>query len=419
MAARMQRTRTPGVYKRGSRYVFVYRCNGKQRWESCRTLEDARRAKQARATDIERGEFEPRSRLTLHEYAREWVLRYNGRGRRGFRDATRDEYSRLLEQYALRHFSERARLTEITPSAITRFVAWLCNAEAQGRRAAEMRRKAKAEKLGVPPNRLALTEDGKPPAAVVLSDKTVRNALGPLRACLASAVREGLLRSNPAREADLPHRPGIEDDGEVVRALTRTQLATFLRLAPERHRLLFELLASTGLRISEAVALQWRHIHLDGSSPHVKVRRAIVRDTVGPPKTRYSRRDVPISDGLVVKLRCARRDSEWPDVEDPVFPSLRGSSLQPDNLRRRAFKPTAEEAGVPWAAFHTLRHTCASLLFAEGRNAVQVQRWLGHHSAAFTLATYVHLLDGDLGEPLTLESELCCAAMEDLPTALN
>jgi hypothetical protein len=41
-----------------------------------------------------------------------------------------------------------------------------------------------------------------------------------------------------------------------------------------------------------------------------------------------------------------------------------------------------------------------TLLFAEGRNAVQVQRWLGHHSPAFTLATYVHLLDGDVGAPL-------------------
>ncbi len=65
-------------------------------------------------------------------------------------------------------------------------------------------------------------------------------------------------------------------------------------------------------------------------------------------------------------------------------------------------KPIAEEAGVPWAAFHTLRHTCASRLFSQGRNAVQVQRWLGHHSPAFTLATYVHLLDGDdLGGPLS------------------
>jgi hypothetical protein len=38
-------------------------------------------------------------------------------------------------------------------------------------------------------------------------------------------------------------------------------------------------------------------------------------------------------------------------------------------------------------------------MFAAGRNARQVQHWLGHHSAAFTLATYVHLLDGDLGGP--------------------
>jgi len=42
----------------------------------------------------------------------------------------------------------------------------------------------------------------------------------------------------------------------------------------------------------------------------------------------------------------------------------------------------------------------ACRLFAEGRNAVQVQRWLGHHWASFTL-DYVHQLDSDLGEPLT------------------
>lgn len=42
------------------------------------------------------------------------------------------------------------------------------------------------------------------------------------------------------------------------------------------------------------------------------------------------------------------------------------------------------------------------MLFAAGRNAVQVQHWLGHHSAAFTLATYVHLLDGDIGESLSV-----------------
>jgi integrase len=77
-----------------------------------------------------------------------------------------------------------------------------------------------------------------------------------------------------------------------------------------------------------------------------------------------------------------------------------------ENLRRRVLMPAMEEAGAPWAGFHALRHTCASMLFARGANAVQVQRWLGHHSAAFTLETYVHLLDGKLGEALDLEAEL-------------
>ena len=69
-------------------------------------------------------------------------------------------------------------------------------------------------------------------------------------------------------------------------------------------------------------------------------------------------------------------------------------------------RPAAEQAGLDWIGFHTFRHTCASMLFDEGRNAVQVQHWLGHHSASFTLATYVHLLDGTLPEPLRLPDEL-------------
>src|SRR5947209_14315865 len=124
MAAPLEKTRTPGIYKRGSWYVFSYRVQGKQRWESCRTLEEARRAKSARHTDIGRGEFEERSRVTLHEYLREWVERYQGTGRRGYREETRDEDRRLLERQALRYFSEKLKLTELTPSMIAGFVSW-------------------------------------------------------------------------------------------------------------------------------------------------------------------------------------------------------------------------------------------------------------------------------------------------------
>lgn len=59
-------------------------------------------------------------------------------------------------------------------------------------------------------------------------------------------------------------------------------------------------------------------------------------------------------------------------------------------------KAAAKKAGVPWAGPHALRHTCATMLFRNGLNAKQVQLWLGHHSPAFTLATYVHLLPDDM-----------------------
>jgi integrase len=88
--------------------------------------------------------------------------------------------------------------------------------------------------------------------------------------------------------------------------------------------------------------------------------------------------------------------------EDLVFADTRGGYLHVGNLRRRVLMPAREEADLAWVGFHSFRHTCASRLFKAGRNAVQVQRWLGHHSAAFTLARYVHLLEGDLGEALPL-----------------
>lgn len=122
MAARMQKTRTPGIYKRGGRYLFSYRVEGKQHWESCRTLDEARRKRAARQTDLERGEFQEQSRITLHEYAREWIERYQGTGRRGFREETRIDYRVVLGRFALTYFPERLRLIDVTPRHIV--VLW-------------------------------------------------------------------------------------------------------------------------------------------------------------------------------------------------------------------------------------------------------------------------------------------------------
>lgn len=211
------------------------------------------------------------------------------------------------------------------------------------------------------------------------------------------------MRHNPTTGAGLPHREHVRDnDGEEVRALSREQLGAFLAVVHTRHRTMFRLLAVTGLRVSELIALEWRHLRLDGSEPAVRVRRAIVRRRVEPPKSRHGRRDVPLSSELVSELRVRRQGAKRSSDEDLVFPSLDGTVLIPENLRRRVVRPTAEEVGTPWAGFHTFRHTCAAILFERGLNVKQVQRWLGHHSPSFTLDTYVHLLDERLPAPIEI-----------------
>jgi integrase len=415
MAAKLERTRTPGIFKRGSRYVFSYRVNGKQRWESCRTLEEARRAKAARQTDIGRGEFEERSRLTLHQYLigrpdqgePGWIDRYQGMGRRGFREETRSEYRGLIAKYVIRHFSPRLKLTEVSPSQAAGFVAWLCD----GREQAKLEHQINVERA-----RAAGRREPTPLAADAtreLSDNTVRNVLSPLRAALATARREGLIRHNPVSEVALPHRARIEQDEDRPRPFPRIQVESengetetietmelVVSLVHPNHRLMFELLAATGVRRSELLALEGRHLALDGDRPHVKIRQRVRRRrghglVVGPPKSRYARRDVPIPVDLADRLRALSIAGE-----ELVFRSSVGTMLDPDNLADRVLAPACAEADVAWAGFHTFRHTVASRLFAAGRNPVQVQRWLGHHSPSFTLDVYVHLLNDDLGEPV-------------------
>jgi integrase len=63
----------------------------------------------------------------------------------------------------------------------------------------------------------------------------------------------------------------------------------------------------------------------------------------------------------------------------------------------KVLRPAREAAGLDWLTFHGLRHTCASLLFANGKNLKQVQHWLGHSSPQLTQNTYLHLMDDGLG----------------------
>jgi len=369
MAAPLRCTTTPGVYERGSRWVAVYREDGRQRKQSAATFREAREIKLRRtAQEAARG-----AGSTLHGYALQWVDHYAGRGANDvINDRTRREYRRLLITYALVYFTPEESLRDIDEHRARAFVEWLCRLTG---------------------------EDGHR-----LSDRSVRNAVLPLQSCLRHAARAGLLGNGSEPVILLPRRRrGRAYEFDERRFLTREQLRRLLTEIPNNWRPLFELVASTGLRISEAIALRVMDADLDADRPRIHVRRAIVDGQLTAPKSRHGRRTIPISHGLaeqLVAVATGRGESEL------LFVGAQGAALRPGNLRYRVMIPAAERAGVPWARFHTLRHTCASLLIDAGASPLRLQRWMGHHSAAFTLDNYGHLIDNGLGPSLDLGSAL-------------
>ncbi len=359
MSTERIRTSSPGIYRRGQRYDIAYRDpQGRQRWKAARTLREAKVVQATLRADVARGEFRALSRVSFADYAAEWIATYQGRTSRGIRVATKADYARDLTRYAAPFFGSR-RLSEIEPRDVKKFTQ-------------------------------ELSEKG-------LSTATVRRVLAPVRALLATAVEEGLIRTNPALGIRLAQTASDPDDEGHVKALSESELSALLAATPDQWRLLFRFLAHTGLRISELVALRWGDLDLDEG--WVRIRRRDYRGSIDAPMSRFGRREIPLSAVMARDLAELRTLVGRSGDEDPVFQTRTGTAMRRENVFRRVLKPAAEEAGVPWAGFHTLRHTCATLLFRHGANAKQVQMWLGHHSPAFTLATYVHLLPDDLPDP--------------------
>jgi integrase len=361
-APKLEKTKTPGVYKRGGRYVVRYRHRGEERKRFARTYAEARDLKATIRADIRRGEHRETAVLTFEEYAREWIGSYTGRTSRGFRESTRAGYRFSIEERAIPFFARRGgTIAEIEPRDIREFVAWLFDEKARGRRVA----------VG-----------------------TVRGHVAAVKVLFATAAEDGLIRHNPAVGVRIA-RPGaadIEPDAaEQRRALDSDELAQFLQACPPEWELLFRLLAMTGIRVGEAIELRWKDI--DFGAQRLRVRRQFSKGVVGPPKSINGKRDIPLSKKVTQRLWTRRGR---PD--ELVFTGPDGCRLERHWCWKNVLKPTAKAAGVPWVGFHTFRHTCASILFASGKNPKQVQMWLGHSDPGFTLRTYVHLIDDGLGD---------------------
>jgi integrase len=202
------------------------------------------------------------------------------------------------------------------------------------------------------------------------------------------------LATNPASGVPLPKASPPDHvylDHVQVEALASTA---------GRYRVLVLLLAYTGLRLGEALALRVGRVDLASRRAHVVEAYAQDYNTgklyLDTPKD-HERRSVPLLRFLVKELKtylAGKGDNEL------LFTAPEGGPVNGNNFRRRVFGPAVKAAGLGDLGVmpHKLRHTAASLAIASRADVKVVQTMLGHKTATMTLDTYGHLWPDKLDE---------------------
>jgi len=219
-----------------------------------------------------------------------------------------------------------------------------------------------------------------------------------LSAIFSHAVRWELAERNPiAGQGSSNGKRGVSTGVRVSTkrekipvVLSVEQIRRLLELLPLRERTMVLLDATTGLRISELIGLQWRDVDFDNLV--IYVRQAWVLGRLKECKTEASQKPIPLDRVVADALARWQAHCVYSAPEHFVFASALKKGKAPLTagiLFRRHVLPAATAAGIEKRiGWHTFRHTVGTLLSENGENIKTVQELLRHASPSLTLTTY-------------------------------
>ena len=254
-----------------------------------------------------------------------------------------------------------------------------------------------AAAIGRPYDALFTTERDNTP----LKPGTIHAYHRTLSAVLFRAVKWGYISSNPAARADLPslaHRKAAYLDEPEAR-----RLLELLQGEPIRWRTIITFDLMSGLRRAEFLGLRWNDVDLDAQLLYIRrtwnyiPKEGCYLDT---PKSSSSERPLKISQTAVLLLleykrwqdqQRERLGDAWVDTDNRIFTNDEGAPLFPDSVTKW-FTDFVTRSGLPKVTVHSLRHTYASLMIADGTPLVVVSHQLGHAQTSTTSNIYAHVI---------------------------
>lgn len=220
--------------------------------------------------------------------------------------------------------------------------------------------------------------------------------LAQFKLCLDAAVREGLIRTNPAATTKAPSSP--KKRVSTTDVLDAAELDRLVAATPDRWKALVYLSGWLGWRWSEAMGLRLRDVDLDAGVIHVGNEVAVEADGVivrrAGGKTDAATRAVPMPGPArsVAAWHIARHFSGV-GSDGSMFVTESGDTPYRSNFRR-IFQKAVRDAGLDGRGINVrqLRHTAASLMLTSGLDILDVQERLGHTRGSVTLDIYGRVL---------------------------
>ena len=317
----------------------------------------------------------PTSNMRFKQYSDKWLLEY---GKQYLAPKTYSRYVEYLQR--INQAIGNIKLQDLQPLHLNAFYR---NLAEDG-----VNKRAKRDEKG------NIIANGK------LSPKTIVEHHRVISKLLSTAVRWNLIKENVARRADPPKVPAKEID-YLDEKETREMLKA-LNDEPVTYRMMIMLLIYTGMRRGELFGLEWKDIDFEnGYLSIVRTSQYIGNKTLitKEPKTKSSHRMMKLSNDIIKMLKAyyawqierrfqAGRD--WVET-DRLFTQWNGEPMYPDSLTKW-FNGFLKRHNLRHVTLHSLRHTNATLMIAEGTDIRTVSSRLGHSNTSTTLNIYTHAL---------------------------
>lgn len=323
-----------------------------QRWKAFATRREAEAFRDTVSTEIRQGIYTDPRPIPFETFVRDWLAR----SRPAVSANTGAIYEWAVHKYLIPAFGY-APIQSLTAERIERWQAEL------------------------------LTK-GKPGARSV---ELCRTVLGTI---LKDARKKGRLFINPmenVRRFEVPKRE--------LRYLTAEQVRSLCQHVGRVYGVLFLVMACCGLRIGEALGLQWPDVDLERG--RLLIRRQVIwrrrkdcrlnepRWEIKEPKSEAGKRVVEIPPPLTPFLEAHHEvQNGGPNPLNLVFPSEDGTPLYPGNVRRRHFDPALKALGVEGIRLHDFRRTFIALHVEAGTHPKLVQARVGHSNIKLTMDVY-------------------------------